>query len=214
MDSVNPDSGTLVGGDAGKSSDSGKTSDVSTTDTPDVSVPTTPPKVISTVPKSKSVITDTTPDIRINFNRDVVLPVGDDHLSIVSYGNKKLAATLSYGASKSQFKVTLVAPKTLPPGEGYSLAINKISDTHGNVLDSFYWSFQIKSACGDGVCQPGESKCNCGKDCGYCAGCCEYLGTINFTCHPGTAKNKCGRKGQSCGVCVGKDQCIDGKGCG
>jgi formylglycine-generating enzyme required for sulfatase activity len=60
--------------------------------------------------------------------------------------------------------------------------------------------------CGDGLCGPGESFCNCVEDCGKegCAGCCQ--GTL---CLEGVTDEACGKDNATCQLCEAGKTCVE-----
>lgn len=59
--------------------------------------------------------------------------------------------------------------------------------------------------CGNGVCEQGETSCNCADDCGACEGCC-----TGNACTTGDSLSGCGTGGGICDVCIGGEVCTGG----
>lgn len=182
-------------------------------------LPPVPPTVVQVTPPEGGVAESSSkPDIRVLFDQPMDLTAKDGVKVTVkkAEGEPESYVDIAEGGSTSEILIKLVSPPFLNGGETYRARVSGLSSKAGLKMEGEYtWTFSIKAPeCGNGTCGPGESMCNCPKDCGACAGCCEWTGGSNYKCQSGKEKNKCGSGGQSCGVCTGTDQCIDGKGCG
>lgn len=196
--------------------------DVATDITPDVpsEVAQPGPVVISYVPTDKSSVEDTTPDIIVTFDKSWILskldPSNVTMVEVDAGAGVSLAITVDYQKNNSGAidpKTLQIKSPTLSAGKTYRCTVTNVKDAQDTPMEgTLEWTFSVVG-CGDGICTANEDQCGCSVDCGGCAGCCEYNGP-GYTCQPGTAKNKCGSNGQSCGVCEGADQCINGQGCG
>ncbi|MEZ4266851.1 MAG: hypothetical protein R3F39_10770 [Myxococcota bacterium] len=181
--------------------------------------PPVAPTVVSVTPPEGGVAESATkPDIRVLFDQPMDLTVTDG----VQVTVKKAAdepesyVKIAEGSSANEIIIKLDLPPFLNPGETYRARVSGLTSKAGLKMEGEYtWTFSIKGPdCGNGTCGAGESMCNCPKDCGVCAGCCEWKGGNNYSCESGKEKSKCGSGGKTCGVCEGTDQCINGKGCG